>query len=48
LAIENIPNIEDGKKMYSMFLKAYNEEREHGGGIDGHVHHLKCFFLKED
>ena len=24
-----IPNIEDGKKMYSMFVEAYNEEREH-------------------
>jgi hypothetical protein len=30
LAVENIPNLEDGKKMYSMFVKAYNEEREHG------------------
>ena len=28
LAIENIPNVEEGKKMYSMFVKAYNEERE--------------------
>jgi putative transposase len=36
LAVENIPNIEDGKKMYSMFVKAYNEEREHGG-INGHT-----------
>ena len=36
LAIEIIPNIEDGKKIYSMFVKAYNEEREHGG-IDGHT-----------
>jgi transposase InsO family protein len=36
LAIENLPNIEDGKKMYSMFVKTYNEEREHGG-IDGHT-----------
>jgi transposase InsO family protein len=36
LAVENIPNIEDGKIMYSMFVKAYNEEREHGG-IDGHT-----------
>ena len=34
LAVENIPNVEDGKKMYSLFVKAYNEEREHGG-IDG-------------
>jgi putative transposase len=36
LKIENIPNIEDGKRMYSMFVKAYNEEREHGG-INGHT-----------
>ena len=31
LAVENISNREEGKKMYSMFVKAYNEEREHGG-----------------
>jgi hypothetical protein len=31
LAIENILNVEEGKKMYSMFVKAYNETREHGG-----------------
>ena len=36
LAIENISNIEEGKKIYSMFVKAYNEEREHGG-INGHT-----------
>jgi len=36
LAVENIPNIEEGKKMYVMFVKAYNEEREHGG-INGHT-----------
>jgi hypothetical protein len=36
LAVENIPNIEEGKKMYPMFVKAYNEEREHGG-INGHI-----------
>jgi putative transposase len=36
LAVENIPNIKDGKIMYSMFVKAYNEEREHGG-INGHT-----------
>jgi putative transposase len=35
LAVENIPNVEDGKIMYSLFVKAYNEEREHGG-IHGH------------
>jgi len=36
LAVENIPNIDDGKIMYFMFVKAYNEEREHGG-IEGHT-----------
>jgi transposase InsO family protein len=30
LAVENIPNVEEGKRMYSMFVKAYNETREHG------------------
>jgi putative transposase len=34
LAVENISDVEEGKKMYSMFVKAYNEEREHSG-IDG-------------
>ncbi|HEX5185521.1 MAG TPA: hypothetical protein VFV86_01410 [Nitrososphaeraceae archaeon] len=29
LAVENIPDVEEGKKVYSMFVKAYNEEREH-------------------
>ena len=36
LAVENISNIEEGKRRYSMFVKAYNDEREHGG-IDGHT-----------
>ena len=31
LAIEDIPNINDGKQRYDMFVKAYNETREHGG-----------------
>src|SRR5919106_1462533 len=31
LALENIPNIDDGKLRYDMFVKAYNEAREHGG-----------------
>ncbi|MPZ08225.1 MAG: hypothetical protein GEU26_17725 [Nitrososphaeraceae archaeon] len=31
LAIEDIPNINDGKLRYDMFVKAYNETREHGG-----------------
>lgn len=31
LALEDIPNIDDGKLRYDMFVKAYNETREHGG-----------------
>ena len=31
LAVEDIPNIDDGKLRYDMFVKAYNETREHGG-----------------
>jgi putative transposase len=31
LALEDIPNIDDGKQRYDMFVKAYNETREHGG-----------------
>ena len=31
LALEAIPNIDDGKLRYDMFVKAYNEAREHGG-----------------
>jgi transposase InsO family protein len=31
LALEDIPNIDDGKLRYDMFVKAYNETMEHGG-----------------
>ena len=31
LAIEDIDSIDDGKLRYDMFVKAYNETREHGG-----------------
>jgi transposase InsO family protein len=31
LALEDIPNMDDGKLRYDMFVKAYNEAREHGG-----------------
>ena len=31
LAIEDVPNINDGKLRYDIFVKAYNETREHGG-----------------
>jgi len=36
LALEDILNIEAGKLRYDMFVKAYNETREHGGinGLD--------------
>ena len=30
LALEDIPNIKDGKQRYDMFVKVYNETREHG------------------
>ena len=44
LGIENIPNREEGKRRYSMFVKAYNEEREHGG-INGYTP-LEMFLMK--
>ena len=31
LAVEGITNIDDGKLRYDIFVKAYNETREHGG-----------------
>ena len=31
LALKEILNIDDGKQRYDMFVKAYNEAREHGG-----------------
>ena len=31
LAVEYISNIDDGKLRYDIFVKAYNETREHGG-----------------
>ena len=31
LLFEDISSIEDGKIKYDMFVKAYNETREHGG-----------------
>jgi len=31
LALEDIPSMDDGKLRYDMFVKAYNEAREHGG-----------------
>lgn len=31
LALEHISSIEEGKLMYNIFVKAYNETREHGG-----------------
>ena len=31
LALEDIPNMDDGKLRYDIFVKAYNEAREHVG-----------------
>ena len=31
IAIEDMPNINDGKLRYDIFVKTYNETREHGG-----------------
>jgi len=31
LSVEDISSIDDGKLRYDMFVKAYNETREHGG-----------------
>jgi hypothetical protein len=31
LALEDIPNVDDAKLRYDMFVKAYNEARDHGG-----------------
>ena len=31
LTVEEITSIDDGKLRYDMFVKAYNETREHGG-----------------
>lgn len=31
LAVEDISSIEDGKIKYDLFVKAYNDKREHGG-----------------
>jgi putative transposase len=31
IALEDMPNIDDGKQRYDKFVKAYNETREHGG-----------------
>jgi hypothetical protein len=31
LAVEDLPNIDDRKRRYDMFVRAYNETREHEG-----------------
>jgi transposase InsO family protein len=43
LAVEHIPNIDDGKLRYDMFVKAYNEAREHGEGSMVSLHQ-RCFY----
>jgi hypothetical protein len=47
LAVEDIPNIDDGKLRYDMFVKAYNETREHGGinGLTPSEMSLQTFWL---
>ncbi|MDR4510405.1 MAG: integrase core domain-containing protein [Nitrososphaeraceae archaeon] len=45
LVAENIHNVEDGKRIYAMFVKAYNEERE-PSSIDGHTP-SEMFFMKK-
>ena len=45
LEVENISDVEEGKRRYSMFVKAYNEEREHDGGINGHTPY-EMFLMK--
>jgi transposase InsO family protein len=42
LAVENISDVEEDKIRYSMFIKAYNEEREHMV-VSMVIHHMKCF-----
>jgi transposase InsO family protein len=42
LAVENITDVEEGKIRYSMFIKSYNEEREHML-VSMVIHHMKCF-----
>jgi transposase InsO family protein len=43
LGLENIPNMDDVKLRYDMFVKAYNETREHGG-INGLTPSQRCFY----
>ncbi|MBV9177846.1 MAG: transposase [Nitrososphaeraceae archaeon] len=31
ISVENISSVDDGKMKYNMFVKAYNDKREHGG-----------------
>ncbi|HSF49888.1 MAG TPA: hypothetical protein VLA74_03930 [Nitrososphaeraceae archaeon] len=45
LAVENISSVEEGKIRYSMFVKSYNEEREHMV-VSMVILHWKCSFLK--
>jgi hypothetical protein len=45
LALEDIPSIDDGKLRYDMFVKTYNEAREHGG-INGGLTPSEMFLQK--
>jgi hypothetical protein len=31
ISVEDISNLDDGKLRYDMFVRAYNDKREHGG-----------------
>src|SRR5215213_8967239 len=42
LALEDIPNINDGKLRYDMFVKAYNETRKNGE--KNGLLHQRCFY----
>ena|SRR6476620_778470 len=44
LALEDVPNIDDGKLRYDRFVKAYNDTREHGG-ING-LNQLEMFLQR--
>jgi transposase InsO family protein len=41
LAFEDIPNIDAGRRRYDMFVRAYNEAREHGR-IKGLIIKVNC------
>jgi hypothetical protein len=50
LAVEDISSIDDGKLRYDMFVRAYNETREHGGinGLTPSEMFLQTFIRSHD